>query len=121
MKQSSRVSPRKKERGRPVDTYEIADIRAIQALALYAQLADAPWDEKARGGPPPPPPSPADVKRALDWIIVHAAGTYDEPFEPGRPDVTDYLLGRRSVGLAIVKLMRLKPDLFENDQRQEPR
>ena len=51
-------------------------------------------------------------KIALDWIIRVAAATYDEPFRPGQPDVRDYMLGRRSVGLAIVKLLNLKPEII---------
>ena len=98
-----------KPRGRPVDDYEVADIRAIQALALYAKCADQPLPP----GEEPPVPSAADVKRALDWIIHKAAEAYGEPFVAGEPDVTNYLLGRRSVGLAIVKLMSLKPDRFD--------
>ena len=56
-----------------------------------------------------------EQKRALDWIINTAAATYDEPFRPGSRDVVDYMLGRRSVGLAIVKLIKLKPEIFENE------
>ena len=82
--------------------YDIKDVRAIQALAVYATGPDGMQ-----------PPSQAEVKRALDWIINHAAGTYDEPFEAGAPDVTAYLLGRRSVGLNIVKLMKLKPEIID--------
>ena len=74
--------------------YEKADIRAIQALA--------------QGNA-----SEQDQKRALGWIINTAASTYDEPFRPGSPDAVHYMLGRRSVGLAIVKLMKLKPEIFE--------
>ena len=95
-----------------VDDYDKADIRAIQSLAVYAQQAVQP----AEPGEEPPVPSPSDVKRALDWIIIKAAGTYDEPFVPGQPDVTNYRLGRRSVGLAIVKLMKLKPELLNKDK-----
>lgn len=83
--------------------YEKADIRAIQAIVEYAA---------GTGNPP----SPSECKRALDWIINTAAATYDEPFLPGQPDVRDYMLGRRSVGLAIVKLMKLKPGIFDNEQ-----
>jgi len=72
--------------------YDINDIRAIQALA----------QGKA---------SEQDQQRALDWIIK-AASTYDEPFRPGSSDVVNYMLGRRSVGLAIVKLIKLKPDVI---------
>lgn len=87
--------------------YDKADIRAIQSLALYAQGAVAPWPP----GEEPPPPSPADVKRALDWIINVAAAAYDEPFRPGQPDAVAYMLGRRSVGLAIIKLMKIKAEV----------
>lgn len=73
--------------------YDKADIRAIQALAS----ATANEDEQ---------------KRALSWIINVACATYDEPFRPESHDTVNYLLGRRSVGLAIVKLMKLKPEIF---------
>lgn len=83
--------------------YDKPDIRAIQALAEYAAGVGAP-------------PSPTECKRALDWIVNNACGTYDEPFRPGDGSVRDYLLGRRSVGLAIVKLINLKVGIFENEQ-----
>lgn len=96
-----------------VDGYDKVDIRAIQSLALYAQEAVRPSEP----GQEPPVPSPTDVKRALDWIIEKACDTYGEPFLPGQPDVVNYRLGRRSVGLAIVKLMKLKPALLDEDKR----
>ena len=74
-------------------TYEKADIRALQALAR----GDA---------------GEVEQKRALDWLINIAAATYDEPFRPGQQDAVNYMLGRRSVGLAIVKLLKLKPELL---------
>ena len=76
--------------------YDKDDIRAIQALA----------QGKAGEG---------DQRRALDWIINTAAGTYDEPFRPAQSDVVHYMLGRRSVGLAVVKLTKLKPEVFDNE------
>jgi hypothetical protein len=76
--------------------YDKADAQAIQHLALYAE------------GKESQPPSAETVRRALDWIINQAASTYEEPFRPGAPDIIAYMLGRRSVGLAIVKLMKLK-------------
>lgn len=77
-------------------TYTKADIRAIQAVAA------------GNAGE-------SDQRRAIEWIINHACLTYDEPFRPGQPDVRDYLLGRRSVGLAIVKLIKLKPEAFSGE------
>ncbi len=76
--------------------YEKEDVRAIQALANGTA-------------------SETDQRRALNWIINTAASTYDEPFRPGMPDAVNYMLGRRSVGLALVKLLKLKPEIFDNE------
>jgi len=48
-------------------------------------------------------------KSVLDWIITEACQTYEEPFVSDNARVTDYLLGRRSVGLAIVKHLTTSP------------
>lgn len=103
----------KREVWHPAD-YGKGDVRAIQALAQYAQLAEVAWDPETMG-PPPATPSPFEVKRALDCIIHKLAQTYDEPFAPGQPDVVSYVLGRRSVGLQIVKLMKIKAETIEGD------
>jgi len=60
------------------------------------------------------PPSPQDCERALRWIVEVAAGAYEETFYAGQPDVGDYLAGRRSVGLAVVKLMKMKPEVIND-------
>jgi hypothetical protein len=97
--------PRKRaqhQRWHPTEDYTIRDIRAIQALAQGKATED-------------------DQRVALDWIINKAAQTYEEPFvaaPAGGDDVRCYLLGRRSVGLAIVKLMKLKPDLFSEKPQE---
>ena len=79
-------------------SYEKADVGAIQALA--------------RGEA-----EPHQQQRALDWIINTAAQTYDEPYRPDSPDMVSYLLGRRSVGLAIVKLTKLNiAKVFRDDE-----
>lgn len=77
--------------------YGMEDIRAVQAVAAGTASA-------------------AEQKQALDWIVTVAAQTYEEPFVPGQDDVRAYVLGRRSVGLAIVKLIRLKPELFREGE-----
>lgn len=74
-------------------SYDKADVRAIQAIA--------------QGNA-----SEQEQRRALDWIVNTAAATYDEPFRPGKPDAVAYMLGRRSVGLAIVKLLKLKVEIL---------
>ena len=74
----------------PVD-YELADAAAIQAL----QRGDA--DESQQ-------------KRALDWIVNKACGTYDQSYYPGADDGrrdTDFAEGRRFVGNTLVKMTRL--------------
>jgi hypothetical protein len=71
------------------------DIRAVKALA--AGMA-----------------SDAQQRRALDWIIHRAAGTYDLSFRPGGEDgrrATDFSEGKRFVGLQLVRLVNMKmPD-----------
>jgi hypothetical protein len=100
--------PTKRELWHPVDSYDEQDIRSIQTLARYAMGAEIEWPV----GQEPPVPTPMDVKRALDCIVYKLAQTYEEQFTQGQPDAVAYLLGRRSVGLAIVKLMRLKVAAF---------
>ena|SRR5690349_20367096 len=81
-------------------TYDIDDIRAIQALAQ----SDNPL-----------------YRRALDWIINKAAATYDNGFVAddinGR--VGAFVDGRQFVGQQIIKLMKLKPDLFREPNQPE--
>lgn len=57
--------------------------------------------------------SEAQQQRAMQWIIHAAAMTYDETFVPGRSDLSDFLQGRRSVGLQIVKLINVPIDLLK--------
>jgi len=97
--------------------YEVGDVRAIQSLMRYAQLAEIAWDPETMG-PPPDAPTPFEVKRALDWIIHGAAQTYDNGFcaddQNGR--IAAFIDGRQSVGQQIVKLSKLKADLLSKDQ-----
>lgn len=86
--------PKTRERWHPPLYDPKKDVRAIQAVA--------------QGNA-----SEAEQQRALKWIIEQACGTYDEPFRPNDQDTVNYMLGRRSVGLAIVKLMKLKPEIFD--------
>lgn len=81
----------------PAD-YEVADIRAIQALTAGTATAD-------------------QQKRALDWIVTKAAATYDNGFVADDPHgrVAAFVDGRQFVGQQIVKLMKLKPEIFEGD------
>lgn len=64
--------------------------------------------------------SPEQQRAALDWIIKEAASTYDEPFVPGQADVSDYLCGRRSVGLQVVKLINIDLARIEQAKRDAP-
>lgn len=67
--------------------YEKADVLAIQACV--AGIAE-----------------PEQQKRAIDWIINHAAATYQFHFYPTDRD-TAFALGRGFVGQSIVKMTRL--------------
>ena len=58
----------------------------------------------------------AQQRRAIDWIIRAAAMTYDETFVPGQPDLSDFLAGRRSVGLQVVKLINIPIELIQSDE-----
>lgn len=49
----------------------------------------------------------AQQKFILKWLVEEVCQTYDESFTPDNPRVTDYRLGRRSVGLAIVKHLNI--------------
>lgn len=90
--------------------YDEKDIRAIQALALYAKGADDPEYRHLV-------PGPEDVRRALDWIIYKAAQTYELTFVPNDPSgrIAAFIDGRRSVGLQIQKLLTLKPEHFKEN------
>lgn len=74
-------------------SYEPADIEAFQAL----QRGDCPAHLQ---------------KRALDWIIQQAAGTYNLSFSPGDERLTSFAEGRRFVGLQIIKLLALNASAF---------
>ena len=52
----------------------------------------------------------AQQKFFLDWLIKEACQTYEEVFVPDNQRVTDYVAGRRSVGLALVKHVNVRPD-----------
>ena len=67
--------------------WEIADASAIQALV----------DGTAE---------PHQQKRAVQWIVERAAGTYEFNYYPSDRD-TAFALGRSFVGQQIVKLMRI--------------
>lgn len=58
----------------------------------------------------------AQQQRALQWIIQAAAMTYDETFVPGQPDVSNFLAGRRSVGLQVVKLINVPIEQIRSDE-----
>lgn len=79
---------------RPVD-YTQADIYALKALQ----------EGKA---------DPAQQRRALDWIVNTAAGTYELSFRSdadGGERETAFAEGRRFVGLQVVKLVNMSPGI----------
>lgn len=67
--------------------YVLPDIVAMQAL----ERGDA---------------TPEQQKRALNWIIVNAAGTFDLDFRVDSRNHA-FVSGRRFVGLQIVKMLKL--------------
>lgn len=67
--------------------YELADAAAIKALAMGTATEH-------------------QQKKALDWIIRAAAGTYDLDYRPDSREHA-FVSGRRFVGLQIVKLLNI--------------
>jgi hypothetical protein len=79
--------------------FEVADAIALQAL----QSGTANGDQQ---------------KRALNWIINNAAGTYDWSFRPGDSDRdTNIALGRQFVGQQIVALLNAKIGVLAAQQK----
>lgn len=81
--------------------YDIADVKAFKNLAAGEATAD-------------------QQKRALNWIIMHCAGTYDQPFRPGGAEGardTDFAAGKQFVGQQIVKLVNM--DLLAMQETQQ--
>lgn len=75
--------------------YEQADVYALQAL--NAGTAD-----------------PSQQARALRWIIERACETYEVSYRSDRDGgdrETAFAEGRRFVGLQVVKLLNMPPDL----------
>lgn len=81
------MSTAPRERWLPAE-WELPDAAALQALAR----GDATADQQLR---------------ALKWIVERAAGAYEHTFVPGAADQSTYLEGRRSVGLQVVKLLKV--------------
>lgn len=81
--------------------YTVEDVTAIQALASGRDV-------------------PGHVaKRALDWIIDACARTYDLSYRPDSDRDSAFAEGKRYVGLQIVKLTKLNPQLLrKNDGRR---
>lgn len=75
--------------------YEAADISAIQAL------------ERGEA-------TPEQQKRALTWIIIEAARTYDQSFRPD-PYETAFAEGRRFVGNEVVKMLKLNASAMRRE------
>ena len=73
--------------------WEVADASAFQAL----QRGDA---------------APEQQKRALDWLILVGAATYNITFHPGMPDASAFAEGRRFVGSEVVKLLAINTAAF---------
>lgn len=62
---------------------------------------------------------PDQQRRALDWVVKTAAGTYQTSFVPGAPDASAFAEGRRFVGLQVVKLLSLNLEAIRNAQQEK--
>ena len=86
MAQTRKPKPPERRPWHPV-SWEKPEIAAVQAL----ERGDA---------------NPEQQRTALNWIIMVAAGTYEETYYPDARD-SDFAQGRRFVGLQIVKMLKL--------------
>jgi hypothetical protein len=99
--------------------YDVADVRAIQALFAYADAAVRP---------PPPGSEPQltheEARRALHWIMNvccmgTANGTKAALASGDHAGITGaFVDGRRAVGQEIAKLASLKPSIIEELARR---
>jgi len=94
-----RVADKKKHEPYLPPKYEYADAAAVQALLRGEANA-------------------IQQKRALDWIIVQAARTYDLHYHPDSSRDTDFALGRAFVGMELVKMTKL--DLAVLMEKERP-
>lgn len=73
--------------------YELADITAVQAVALGTADKD-------------------QQQRALRWIVEKVCGTYDLGWHPSGNHESDFAAGLRFAGLQIVKATKLNTALM---------
>lgn len=59
-------------------------------------------------------------QHALQVIVEKLAGTYEHTFVPRETETTVYLEGRRSVGLQIVKLVKVDLALVKDIEPHSP-
>jgi hypothetical protein len=92
-------------RVKPLPGYEAAPFEKFDAYAIKA-LAGGVATE-------------GQQKRALDWIIRLACGTYDNPFVPGSERETCFNAGKAFVGQQIVGIINLDGSLLSKDDKAE--
>ena len=51
-------------------------------------------------------------KTALEWIVFQLCGTYDATFYPDSERNTTFAEAKRHVGLQLVKMIRLQPNIL---------
>lgn len=60
--------------------------------------------------------SPDQQKQFLNWLVNHAAGTYNQSYQESGDRDTVFAEGRRFVGLQIVKLLHLSLNALRKAQ-----
>lgn len=63
--------------------HDVADVQAVQA-----------WSQGRA--------TPDQQLRAFNWVLTHAAQTYDQSFHPESDRLTSFMEGRRFVGTKLV-------------------
>ena len=62
--------------------------------------------------------SPEQQKRALDWIINNASGTYELAWEVDNERASSFEAGRRFVGIEVVKLLKINLNAFRSNTNE---
>lgn len=62
--------------------------------------------------------NPMHQKRVIEWIVNYAADTYGLSFRPedmGGERATAFAEGKRFVGLQVVKLLKVDPNIYTKE------
>lgn len=91
--------------------------KKVEAPAAFSPVPWEPADASALQALAAGTASPEQQKRALNWLVYQACGTYDLDY---RPDAREhaFVSGRRFVGLECIKLLKVHPGAFTKKREE---